>query len=231
MGFEALWAAKLSNALGVPVKIAIASEAVSPAELTAGERLYLTEVASPSRERWLLGRAALKRLLSNTPDRWCSGRRFALSQSGSFAVAVDVDGVAGTGVNLELESCPRPEAARFFLSPEERAWALGLGGARTTAALKRLWTVKEALFKADPEHQTRCVVEYRLDNPSVQVGLARSHTRLFRYASFPFDGGFLSIAVAESGQGTSPKLLSDLRRPSPAKRALPAEGLLEPSSV
>ena len=103
----------------------------------------------------------------------------------------------GIGVDLELSGTPRPEAARFFLTPDERAWAAALPAGRQGKELRRLWTVKEALFKSDPDNGRKTLLDYRVEDPAAASGVAFSgmEGRVMRYASVSFSGGVLSVAV------------------------------------
>ncbi|HEV3026788.1 MAG TPA: 4'-phosphopantetheinyl transferase superfamily protein, partial [Planctomycetota bacterium] len=103
--------------------------------------------------------------------------------------------LAGLGVDLELKSQPKPETARRFLNPSEMVWLRRMDEAEHPRSLHRLWTVKEAIFKADPENQGRTLKDYALADPGFVAGRARRGTRLFHYASFEVPEGFLSVAV------------------------------------
>jgi len=61
--------------------------------------------------------------------------------------------------------------------------------------LHRLWTVKEATFKADPENAGKTLRDYGLADPGFVAGKARRGDRVFYYASFEVPDGFLSVAV------------------------------------
>jgi phosphopantetheinyl transferase len=150
---------------------------------------------------WLRGRAALKRLLAehgpqtDTSTIVFPHRRLSLTHSGDYAVAMAVEapGQAGVGVDIELDREPRSSMARFFLSDAEREtdWSL--------ADLLRLWTVKEALFKADPGNAGHSLTDYNMTDCKSHVGTAsvrHDSTLWMRYASVPLDGGFLSAAIS-----------------------------------
>jgi phosphopantetheinyl transferase len=168
----------LSRALGLPLRMAAAAE---PARtLSPGERAALdTLKAQRRRESWLRGRAALKALLGDVDT---STLRFphpelSLTHTEDVAVAVACPGAGGVGVDLETRP-PSERAARRFLSSAEFAQAPGPDD------WLRLWTVKEALFKADLRNQGRVVTQYALDDPR------------FRHASIRVFGGWLTVAVA-----------------------------------
>ncbi|TJZ96058.1 phosphopantetheine-binding protein [Actinacidiphila oryziradicis] len=69
---------------------------------------------------------------------------------------------AGVGVDLEHDQPVRPATARFYLHDDE-----------PHDDLLRLWTVKEAMFKADPANATRTLRDYRADDPAYQHVSAR----------------------------------------------------------
>lgn len=107
---------------------------------------------------------------------------------------------AGIGLDYEARRAPLQSGAiRFFLSEPERAQ---LGENPGQDDLLRLWTVKEALFKANPGNRdgdgrylTRYVLEGAAD---ALAGTARAPGGLaLRYVSLAAGDGFLSLAVAE----------------------------------
>ena len=194
--------------LGVPLKVAIAREAAEVCRLTPGEVARFHQVAAtPRRDSWLRGRAALKRLLTYLgeeqdtsalafPHRW-----FSLTHSGEYAVALGTEGTGlkGIGIDLELNRVPRPEAARFFLSPREQRWAMHMPESARPMHLLRLWTVKEALFKSDPQNRATGLLDYCLEDPANDNGKAYGlgESPLYmRYASLHLGQGFLSIVIA-----------------------------------
>ncbi|MFJ9632495.1 phosphopantetheine-binding protein [Streptomyces sp. NPDC101175] len=77
--------------------------------------------------------------------------------------AVLVGGAAdGLGVDLEHDRPVRPATARFYLRDDE-----------PRDELLRLWTVKEAMFKADLANATRVLRDYRANDPAYQHVSAR----------------------------------------------------------
>ena len=169
--------APFTRALGLPMRLAAAAE---PAErLTEAERATLAGFkAERRRESWLRGRAALKALLGDVDTSTLSfpHPELSLTHTEDVAVAVACRGARGVGVDLEVRP-PSERAARRFLRPAEFA------GTAPDDWL-RLWTVKEARFKADLRNQGRTILEYGVDDPR------------FRHASIPVFGGWLTVAVA-----------------------------------
>lgn len=197
----------LSEALGTQLAVAVASEAIDCDDLTGAERRRYAELVDSSRrDSWLRGRAALKRVLtasgepSDTSLLAFPHPRLSLSHCGRYAVALAALGSgSGLGVDLELRRELPDEAARFFLSRGEREQLLHTPG----SALVRLWTVKEAVFKADPGNSGRGLLDYQVADPTARRGEARvagDATMLIRYASLRVRGGFLTAAVATSPQ-------------------------------
>jgi 4'-phosphopantetheinyl transferase EntD len=197
----------LDDALGVPFRVAISSEAVAIDRLTPSEQIHLDELAtSPRRLSWLKGRSALKRLLSSlgeaeeTAGIGFPNSRFSLTHSGGFAVALGTtcEELRGVGVDLEMNRPLRKEAARFFLTEPEDAWLKNFDESLRTRNLLRLWTIKEALFKSDPLNRERWFADYWLETPATDTGLAFMRgdaAEAFRYFCFDVDKGFLSVAV------------------------------------
>jgi 4'-phosphopantetheinyl transferase EntD len=196
----------LSAALGVSALVAVASEPATIADLTPAELDQFGPLAAtPRRGNWLLGRAALKKLLGrlgeppDTAPLVFPHQRLSLTHSGAVAVALGVKspGLAGVGVDLEWDRTPRREVSRFFLIPAEEDWLGQQAPAEQPGQLLRLWTVKEALFKADPHNRHTSLLDYCLPAPGAACGAALGSAALpMRYASLLVAGGFISAALA-----------------------------------
>jgi hypothetical protein len=109
----------------------------------------------------------------------------------------------GVGLDIETNRLVDPEAARFYLTDREQEWLREQCGSASSQHLLRLWTVKEAIFKADPENNEKILGDYVLENPSHWAGSAYPKDRMFLrfyYSSIPLDEGFLSIAVLAKGE-------------------------------
>jgi len=208
---EAWIAEALSEELGAPIAVAVAYGPADVDALSGTERRrYADLVGTPRCDSWLRGRAALKRLLvgiGDPPDTSAlvfPHLRVSLTHCGRYAVAVALEGRgSGLGVDLEIRRSLPAEAARFFLSRGERELLPDPEG----PALLRLWTVKEAVFKADPGNSGRGLLDYQVADPTVRRGeacLGRDPAMLIRYASLPVQGGFLTAAVATSAGTQKP---------------------------
>ena len=105
--------------------------------------------------------------------------------------------LSGIGLDIETGRSVDLEVARFFLTESEQA------DSQDQRTLLRLWTVKEAIFKADPENNEKILGDYALEDPSQWRGTAysrRSKLLRFHYSSIEVDDGFLSIAVLTKGE-------------------------------
>ena len=200
--------ASLTDALletfSLPIRACVEGTPLPEDRLCAGEREELSRMTAPERrESWLRGRAALKRLaaaIGTDPDTSVlrfPHPRLSLSHSASWAVAIGLGSGAagGLGVDLELKAAPKPETARKFLNPSEMVWLRRMDEGEHPRLLHRLWTVKEALYKADPENAGKSLRDYALADPGFVAGRARRGSRLFHYATFEVPEGFLSVAV------------------------------------
>jgi 4'-phosphopantetheinyl transferase EntD len=197
------------SALAPGLRVAVADQPCPRAQLTLSERrrceAFMTEARQDS---WLRGRAALKQLLealgepAETAALAFPHPRVSLTHSGGYAVAVGSHDPAlrGVGVDLELRPALRRETARWFLGPHERRWLARCRAAEAPSELLRLWTVKEAVFKADPRNQGRVLASYRLPAPAGPSGMAAvaGAPGSFEYVSVAFGDGALSAAVSRA---------------------------------
>jgi hypothetical protein len=136
-----------------------------------------------------------------TPDRTISAQAGRLL---SHLKSLDPAAVLlGVGLDIETNRVVHPEAARFFLTDRELEWVKALGPEASPQHLLRLWTVKEAIFKADPDNSRKILGDYVLENPSQWEGSAYPRDRTFlrfQYSSVQLDKGFLSIALVAKGE-------------------------------
>jgi len=201
---EASFASALLETFSLPIQACFERDPVPENRLTAGERAVFETLAAPARrESWLRGRAALKRIQSilggseDTSTLKFPHPRISLTHSESWAIAVGSSSpkLLGIGVDLEVKGAPKPETARRFLNPAELVWLRRMDEGDREKMMYRLWTVKEATFKADPENPGKTLKDYGLADPGFIAGKARRGERVFYYASFEVPDGFLSVAV------------------------------------
>lgn len=186
----------VSIGLAAPMVLRGATSPVDLADLTGGERRQLPDAGSRRRQDWLLGRAALKQVVEggDTSLVCFPHRCLSLTHAAGVAVAGRTDGdQAGVGVDYEGPHATDPRIAPLFLVEREREAAAGPDD------LLRLWTVKEALFKATPDNEGATFLDYELVEPAALAGEAEDGTgRRFRYVSGGLWGGRLTVAVCDA---------------------------------
>ena len=211
------------EALGIPVLLEAVRGPASPRAPWPGLMEETARFGDTARAAsWLRGRAALERLLERLTSEQESGSsgdaripsapgvRFphpflSLTHTRDWAIAAGtIPGAAlGIGVDLELRTGMREGAERFFLGAEETRRLLAMPAEARGEERVRLWTVKEALFKANPANQGTLLGHCLLEDPGAVAGAARRRgdpAARLRYASVPLDGGgALSVAVLPCG--------------------------------
>ncbi|MFE8644097.1 4'-phosphopantetheinyl transferase family protein [Sphingomonas sp. NCPPB 2930] len=138
--------------------------------LSAEERARAARLRRPGQRHAYVAAHALKRLMlsdmaGGAPQAW----RFATGSAGKPVVAgrpgphfnlSHTDGLVacalceGVPVGIDVERVHRPaplEVASACFAPQEQAWLSGLPDARRTRGFYRLWTLKEAVVKAQGE--------------------------------------------------------------------------------
>lgn len=200
-------AARATAELGLPISIAVTERCAAIEELSPTERRQLAELTTRERARsWLRGRGALKALIgpfgdTDTARIQFPSPRYSLTHSGDVAVAVVArsERQRGIGVDVEWDRPAPVAAARFYLTEREAEWTAGLPDHERGTELLRLWTVKEALFKADPDNGPRVLSDYELADPGSWTGCATGARFVLRSISFRLRGGLLTLAVATEG--------------------------------
>ncbi|GAB1640688.1 4'-phosphopantetheinyl transferase family protein [Krasilnikovia sp. MM14-A1259] len=147
------------------------------------------------------GRAALRCVADRLGERVDTDRlvlphpRLSLTHCAGVAVAVGVRSRFSTGIGVDLEAVRpvNPGIARLFLTPAERAHL----GEAPPDVLLRLWTVKEAVFKADTGNGGRILADYELCRPAAWSGRATRGAARFRYRTVELPGHLVSVAVHE----------------------------------
>jgi 4'-phosphopantetheinyl transferase EntD len=197
--------AALSAALSEPVAVALAWESLEASALRPGERALAEAFGPERRQDFTRGRAALKALLRAAGQDEDTSRlrfphaRFSLSHTRRLAVAVGLPSsqAAGIGVDLEHDRVVPPGAERFYLDEGEQAWLAAQPEAARASVRLRLWTVKEALFKAHLGNAGTVVSDYRVEDPAAGAGRASLRGRSawpWRYATLTLAEGVLTVA-------------------------------------
>lgn len=203
---------EIGNQLEMDVAVALAKSPLPPSELSRNENLIFQSLRSGSRRQaWLRGRGALKELLTRfhenpeTSAIHFPNSRFSLSHSGAYAIAVGVsaDQVLGIGVDFQVRRTLSASLSRRFLSEDECRKFLS---PNKPNSLLRLWSIKEALYKANPENRRTVLSAYSLVRPdALKRGLASSRSlpmKRFIYCSMEFADGFLAVAICPRNEGT-----------------------------
>lgn len=140
---------------------------------------------------------------TETVASWpCSYASLTHSRDVAIAVALPPHVRAiGIGIDLEHDRPMKPDMARLICGADERAWLDSLPAGRRDAELLRLWTAKEALYKADPTQGDAIVAEYTLASPGDEVttGGRRESVHRAMVTSLRHPGAVMSVALRLSG--------------------------------
>lgn len=177
-------------------------ETLERAEREAAERM-----GGRARAQYLRGRAALKACLrqlgvdSDTTLLQMPHRQVSLTHAAGAAVAAYTRAarVIGVGVDFEPHGPIAGRLARFFLT--ERELATRIAEPEHGDQLLRLWTVKEALYKATHDNEHFTVRDYECHDAWRWEGSASLLSRpeiAFRYVTMTAMDGYLSVAVASA---------------------------------
>ncbi len=214
---SARWEGRLSEQIGIACAVAAADSPEPLSSLTPEERRRVESFgSSPRADSYRRGRSALRALLARLGENPAASfafphSRFSITHSGSVAIAFGVptgQTREGAGIDYETSARVSSKAERFFLRSEERRWLHAVGRQAARKQRLRLWTVKEALFKADLENADTFLLDYVTSDPSVASGWAEScvpsaprvRRGAWRYASLEVGGGFLTAAVRVEGR-------------------------------
>ena len=184
---------QVSRDLGVPLLLALARDP------WGGSSPRLERLNHPSRIlAYRRGRAALACLLHRLCREDDPGSilfphpEFSISHTEAFAVALACPGGRGVGVDLEQLGRRVPERGmRLYLTDAERS----RHEASDDETRLRLWTVKEALFKAHLANEGLTLATFALDDPGAWLGTASGAGERFRYGSWACEVGWLAIAT------------------------------------
>lgn len=210
------WESRLSEQIGVACAVAAADSPEPLSSLTPEERWRVESFgSSPRAESYRRGRSALRSLLARlgeNPEKLLAfpHSRFSITHSGSVAIAFGIPANqprAGAGIDYETSAKVSSKAERFFLRSMERRWLHAVGRPAARRQRLRLWTVKEALFKADLENVNTFLRDYATCDPSAPSGWAtpcapRAGEGAWRYASLEVGEGFLTAAVRVEGRNS-----------------------------
>ena len=198
---------------GPRLAVAVAAIGHASADLSAGEQARYRQLGSPERRQsWLAGRAVIKAARQSLGlDTDTAILRFpdactSLTHAAGFAIAVAAPrgALRGLGVDLEARRKTSRDASRFFLTEGERDWLEQGPAHRQPDERIRLWTVKEAVYKACPDNDGMILSRIALQDPAAArgeaIGLSGTTDRAaaenrVSYASTWTPAGCVSLAL------------------------------------
>lgn len=193
----------LRRRLDRPVCLASARAPLAEDCLDSVDQQRLSSFTTTARKnQWLRGRNALQAIaakldmdtLLSALNPPCPG--VSLTHNGKISIAAGISAVQGIGVDFESWRQIEPATLRWFLTESEQ-YQLAV---QSNFTRLRLWTIKEALFKASSENQGLLLTDFEIDEVSAMTGGARNCTRAnsrLRYTSFMLRQGLLSIAIED----------------------------------
>ena len=171
--------------------------------LDSADRQRLASFTTADRKnQWLRGRSALSAVAAkldietqlsalNPP---CPG--ISLTHNGKVSIAAGISTAQGIGIDFESWRQIEPAMLRCFLTETEQKQLT----VPSNFTRLRLWTVKQALFKASAANQGLLLTDFEIDEVAVMTGHARNCSRgnsELRYTSFMLRQGLLSIAIED----------------------------------
>lgn len=210
-----------SQQLGGELIVAIATEACELNTFSTAEQEQFATSRHPKHQAAsLLGRTALKQLLiqlnlpTDTSAIHFPHPQLSLSHCGNLAIAVgsvqkpNEPKVHGLGVDVLHNRVPNPGSERFYLTAGEQAWLQQQPEVDINQHRQRLWTVKEAVFKANLDNANhRLYTTYSLTSLETPTGNATDGAgKSYRYASryFSSHNTWVTVALAQPSNETRP---------------------------
>lgn len=192
------------SSMELELEVSLAIQSAEQTVLSSGELERLAEFKLERRKQsWSLGRAALKSLCNtlgydtDTSLLKLPHPRLSLTHSESVAMAIGCrEETGGIGIDLELVKQPDQESARFFLTGFEMHQLKSVPHQARPWLLQKLWCIKEAAFKANPDNHSTHVFDYEVQDIFSDHGVVvwLEHAELHgRYNSTPL--------ISEYGQG------------------------------
>lgn len=116
------------------------------------------------------------------------------SQDSTIAIHTNAQNIVGIGIDIET-SHPSMKASRNFLTATE-ASQLSAGQQAHPGVLKKLWSIKEAVFKADPDNHCKTLKYYPIINPEAEQGVIDTGKHTIEYCYTEVQG--VSFAIARN---------------------------------
>ena len=180
--------------------IGIADNDLTSVALLPAEDQILASLPDLRKKSWVRGRKALKMVLQSLglsldTSQLCWPHPFlSLSHSGKIAIAVaSFEPSLGIGIDLECYRHIPKGALDYYLSAAEAQ------SVASNADALRLWTVKEAIFKADPNNEHTLLSSYEVADPRQASGESRSKCKnenaVWTYDSVCIGADFVSLSI------------------------------------
>ncbi len=191
--------------LETPLIVVRSDGDVETTRLNRAEHDRMAEFRHERRRRdWLLGRNALKQLLTaldrgdDTMAVTFPDRQVSLTHGGDTAFAAGTT-TASLGIGIDYEPLREIDTriARWFLNEAETNWLNEQPECDRIAQLVRLWTIKEAAFKSYPDNAGMTLKEFSIiDAPgAVTSVVATGHGSCIQAICRACESGYLSIAT------------------------------------
>ncbi len=191
--------------LQAPMIVVRSDAEIETTRLNRAEHDRLAELRHERRRRdWLLGRNALKQVLTaldrgdDTTAVTFPDRQVSLTHGGDTAFAV---GTTTTSLGIGIDYEPLREIdtriARWFLNEAETNWLDEQPECDRVAQLVRLWTVKEAGFKSYQDNAGMTLKGLSITDPAAAVTsvVATGHGACIQVTCRACESGYLSIAI------------------------------------
>ena len=196
--------------LETPMIVVRSDGDVETTRLNRAEHERMAEFRHQRRRRdWLLGRNALKQLLTaldrgdDTMAVTFPDRQVSLTHGGDTAFAAGTTATSfGIGIDYEPLRKVDIRIARWFLNEAETDWLNEQPKCDRSTQLVRLWTIKEAAFKSYPDNAGMTLKEFSIiDAPgAVTSVVAAGYGTCIQATCRACEAGYLSIAIFRESQ-------------------------------
>lgn len=208
---------QFSAALQLPLVLAVSSSPIGLTLLPEAEQALINQTThETAKNSRLMARHALKtvfeRLNLSYQQLSYPHSCFSIAHHDKAGIAVGMSekflnegelNVSGLGVDIELPRQIKETGWKFFLTDKEQNFVKSAPKNDWQMYCTRLWTVKEALFKATPENKENgiLVAHFETDTPSLEGGIARlkGSNTYYQYQSvYDVDLGWITVAASST---------------------------------
>lgn len=166
---------EIKNASDIDVEVSLGTYTQKVIQdLSQSDREILDRLTLRQQEDWVLSKLTLGQFLEDKnqpPHKSKIPHNISFARSKLWALAMKTkNSVRGLGIDMELNSDPQLEGARFILTDKEWRWLEGSTHAKES--FLRLWTIKKAIKKSDPTSHARSLLDYELLDFDLNKGKA-----------------------------------------------------------